>query len=225
MAQTVGSAVTRIIHDEGAVLHQFVDVLLCGRIGIARCALHPFIGVPVDALDAEVGSEACGLFNHGVAVLHVNIGVAVVAQHADGVFPAAHLLIIYIGKEFVHHILCLFDGGDRNATYADSRFCPQHIRGCVVVNQSEVVFQHIAFGVAQRVVRLVSGQYVVGADFAQSARHEAVIPVAVAKEQQILGLIVVAFGFVVKHLHETADGCGVRRTGREFVVNLVNRDD
>ena len=139
--------------------------------------------------------------------------------------PLSDAVLRRIVQELVHHVLCLFDAGDRDATYADSRFCPQHIRGCVVVHQSEVVFQHIAFGMAQRVVRFVSRENVVGVDFAQSARHEAVIPVAVAKEQQILGFIVVAFGFVVKHLHETADGCGVRRTGREFVVNLVNRDD
>ena len=52
----------------------------------------------------------------------------------------------------------------------------------------------------------------------------AVVVAAVAKQQQITWHVALAGSAVVKQFHQTAIGCGIGRSRRKFVVNLIDID-
>ena len=155
----------------------------------------------------------------------MEVGVAVVGHEADRVLPIAGILVQTVADGLVNHGLGFLDGAGRQSANGSITEVVDHVAALVVVEHAEIVVRTVALSLAHRVFRLVAQQEIVGRIVLPVAEHHAVVPCAVAKEDQVAGLILLALGPVVEHLHVAAVGVGIRRAARELIVELVSHDD
>ncbi len=104
----VGAAVTIVVHDERAFrLLPFYDVGHF-RVSVSRGRCHLVVSVPHHLAHLVCWTHGLQERGHLVGVAHVNVVVAVVAHHHDGVFPVAGVVVFHIFNGFVHHHLGVF---------------------------------------------------------------------------------------------------------------------
>ena len=192
----VGAAVTVVVHDERALgllpLYDVGDL----RIRVSRGRCHLVVGVPHHL--AHVVGRVQGLHEVGrlVGVAHVNVVVAVVAHHHDGVFPVAGVAVLNIAYGLVYHhlgILFRVDGQSAHGhvahvELADRRRCKVGALAVVEIREEAVVY--IAVHGAERVVALVGKQEVVGVEVLALGGEHAVVPYAGAEEQDVFRRVV-----------------------------------
>ena len=221
-----------IVHDECALLLVLLHELRHLGIAIARRRRLARVGIPHHFLDEIAGVALVCLDGGIVDVAHVGIAIAVVAHEHEGVLPGAGILVFGIADDLVHHHLCI--ALRRHGEAADG-----HIgqsggsligiaaggKGFAVVEHAEELIADVAVGLAERVVALEAEQVVVGRGLSPVAGEHAVIPCAVAEEQQEAWLVGLGLGTVVEHLQIPLVGGGIGGSAGELVVEFVGRYD
>ena len=213
-----------VVHHEHSVAHGLVQVVHHARIAETGGGRYALVGVEIDAADEIVGVLALYLANHGFSVLHVDVVVAVVVEETDGVFPCSHALVAHVVDKLIHHSFGFGSRQHGDAAHADARLGGEQVGRCVVVHERVVFLHHVAVGVAERVVRLIAQQIVVGRQSAECRGDHAVVPHAVAEKKQVLRTVHRGGGVVVEHLHEPTDGRGIGSSGGKLIVDLVSAD-
>ena len=230
MRHLVGTSVAGIVHDECALLLVLLHELCHLRIAITRRRRLARVGVPHHFLDEIAGMALVG-FNGGIVdVAHVGIAIAVVAHKDESVLPGAGILVFAIADDLVHHHLCIALRRHGEAAYGHIGQSGGPFVGIVtsgegfaIVEHAEELIADVAVGLAERVVALEAEQVVVGRGLSPVAAEHAVIPCAVAEEQQEARFVGLGFGTVVEHLQIALVGGGIGGSAGELVIELIGR--
>ena len=210
-----------IVHHQGAVFNLFLQEALHLGIGIALGGADAGIGIPHDLAHLHLRIGGLHLVANVVGILHVLVLIAVVAHHANHVLPCAGMAVLHVGDALVHHDGSLRGRGHGKASNAQIGLVAQQVPSLAVIEQAEIVFHDVASGIAHAVLALEAQQIVIGIGGSPCRAEHAVVPCAVAHENEVSGGLVLAGGAVVEHLHEAAVGRGVGRSAGEFVIDLV----
>ena len=220
---------TGIVHDERTLLLLLLDDIGYVGIAVTRRGHLLSIGIPHHFLHLVAGVGGHHLLGCNITVAHVEVAVAVVAHKHHHVLPGAGIVVIHIADGLVHHNLRV--GRCRYGEAADAQV--KHVGLAVVailqvdalaiVEIAEEAVIDVAVHLIEGVLALVAEQVVVGVEVAVAAGEHAVIPHAVAEEQQIARQVGIGLCPVVKHLHIAAIGVGVGCAARELVVQFVGR--
>ena len=146
--------------------------------------------------------------------------VTVVGCYAEGILPRAEVGVLCILVEFVYGQSGGLERGYGVAAYAQTHAVGLDFRARTVLEKSEIVFYHERFPLVDAGLRLV-GEQTVALRGMQRGHGLAVVVGAVAEEQQVTGAFALVGSPVVKHLHQSAIGCGVGGSRRKFVENLL----
>ena len=199
---------SRIVHDECTFLHDFIDVGIDIGIAVACSGLLHGVAVPIDALVVIIRKFLLRVGQHVFGILHVDVGLVVITHQANGVLPRSSISVGHVVDEFVNYILSISLSRNRQTTYTAVGHFLQRGDTFSVGEQSEILFQYIGVGVRPGVVGLVGKQVVVLEFRGESVGDEAVVPHAVAEQQEIEAsfLCTCQWGFfvllVVEHLHQ-----------------------
>ena len=228
----VGASMTGIVHDECSLLlillHEFLHlgIAVARRRGLAR------EGIPHHFPDQIAGMVLGSFVGCIVHVAHVHIIITVVAHEHEGVLPGAGITVLGIADDLVHHHLRVVLGCHGESSHSGIGQAGRPLNGIAaggeglaVVQQAEELVGHVAVGFAERVLALVAQQVVVNRGRAPVVGQHAVVPRAVAEQQQVAWLVGLARGTVVQHFHISLVGGGIGRAAREFVVDFVGGHD
>ena len=226
VTETVGDAVTAIVHDEGSLLHLLLHESRHVRIAVARRGGGTLVGVPVYLLDVEGGIHLLGHADGSIGLTHVHVAVAVVAHEAERVLPVAGIAVLHIVVYLIDQNLGLLFGTSRQTAYAHVGFVALgQASSLAFIEQAEIVVADVAVGGAVGVFTLVAEQEVVGRALGPVDSEHAVVPGTIAEEQQIAGHVGLGLGTIVEHLQIAAIGVGIGGSAAELVKELVGRHD
>ena len=130
-----------------------------------------------------------------------------------------------IVNDLIDHGGGLCQGASRQASHCDIDASTRDVGTLAIVEQTKVIVGDVAVELTEGVITLVAEQVVVGRLIAPIAGEHAVVPCAIAKEEQIAGLVGSGLGTIVEHLHITAIGIGIGSAAGELVIKLVGRHD
>ena len=230
MTDAVGGAVAAVVHNQCAVAHLLLDEPLgIGEAG-AGGAADALVGIPVDLLDVEIGVVAgYDVVGHSVGLEHVDVAlavVAVVAYEADDVLPVTTVVVPTVAYNLVDHHLSL---GER-ACWKTADTDVGQVAACqadalALVEHAEEVVADVALSGAERVLALEAEQEIVGRQADPVGAGHAVVPGAVAEEQQVAWHVGLGCGSVGEHLQVSAVGIGIGGAAGKLIEQLVGRDD
>ena len=214
-----------IIHDEGSRSLLLFDDFSSLGIGIARRGGFAGIGIPHHFLDEKGGIGGKHIICHLIGILHVDVPVSVIAHKHQGVLPGAYIGILGIADGLVYQHLGIFCIGYREAAYGYILQLTVRIQsGSLAEHAEPAVADETGYG-TEGVFTLEAQQIIVGIQvFATGGKH-AVIPYAVAEEQEIFRHISLALCAVGKHAQVAAVGVGIGGTARKFVIEFIGRHD
>ena len=218
-------AMSGIIHDEGSRSLLLLDDSRCFGIGIARRGSFAGIGIPHHLLDEIGGIGGEHIICHLIGILHVEVAVSVIAHKHQGVLPGAYIGILGITDGLVYQHLGFFCISYRKTTYG-------YILQLAVRIQSGSLAEHAEPAVADEagygtdgVFTLKAQQVIVRIQGSATGGKHAVIPYAVAEEQEIFRHISLALRLIRKHAQVAAVGVGIGGTARKFVIEFIGRHD
>ena len=141
-------------------------------------------------------------FSHVVDVFHVRVDVrelrVIVAHKHYGVLPVARVFVLHVCDGLVGHCASLFLCPDWEASDTDVHFVvDSRADALAVVEQCKPAVVDVARELADRVFTFVCQQEVVGRSQSPVAAEHAVVPSAVAIEQQVFRHVCLALGSVV----------------------------
>ena len=224
--QLVCSAMPAVVHDERAVGLQLLDERGHLRIGIACSRRLTLVGIPHHLAYLVRGIPRRYLVRCLINIGHVPVFVAVVAHEDERVLPGTGIVVDRISDGLVYHRLGLSFGRHGEPSHGHIQLVGSlRIATLSLVEQTEEAIVHVAIEFAERIVALKTQQIVVSIEQTGIGRAHAVVPYAVAKQQQILGHVGLSLRTVVEHLQVAPVGIGIGRTARKLVVQLVGRHD
>ena len=227
----VGSAVSGIVHHQGAISHLLFDQSRHIRETVTRRRGGTLVGIPVDLLHIITGIGILHEGSHTIGSRHVRVVVAVVTHHTDGILPRTRQFIIGIADGLVHKHLGLFETAGRETSHrhiglTQIGFGTRALFYLFpIVEQGVEVVTHITIHMTERVLALETQQEIIGITTAPIRCQHAVVVGTVAKEQQVSGHLGIRLRTVVEHLHIASVGRGIRRAAAELMIELVGRDD
>ena len=215
-----------VVDDEGSRGLQLLDFLRGVGVSVARGGGDTRIGIPHHLLRLVAGVVGGHYIRDVVGIVHVTVGVAVVAEDGNDILPTSGIGILHIVDGLVGEGLRVVDGRDGEAAYGEVEFVGRHgVDALAVVEQAiEAVVDdtvHLVVGV----FALIAEQQVVGGKAAAVGGEQAVVPLAVAEEKKVLGHVGLACGAVVEHLHIAPVGIGIGGAAGELVVDFVGGYD
>ena len=216
-------AMSGIIHDEGSRSLLLLDDLGCLGIGIARRGGFAGIGIPHHLLDEIGGIGGEHIICHLIGILHVEVAVSVIAHKHQGVLPGAYIGILSITDGLVYQHLGFFCIGYREAAYGYIlQFAARIQSGSLAEHTEPAVADEAGYG-AEGVFTLKAQQVIVWIQDSATGGKHAVIPYAVAEEQEIFRHICLALRLIGKHAQVAAVGVGIGGTARKFVIEFISR--
>ena len=87
-----------------------------------------------------------GVGQHVLGILHVNVGLVIIAHHTDGILPNGSLLIIDVAVDFVDNNRCIVCRSCCDTSNGNVGLFCQKIASFIVVQQSEIIVAHKATG-------------------------------------------------------------------------------
>ena len=99
----IGSAVTRVVHDQGSLLHLLPDEPRHIRIAVARRGRLAGIGIPHHTLHLVGGVLLLHQTCCSIGIIHVGILVTVVAHKTEHVLPSSGIGVEHIVLYLVYH--------------------------------------------------------------------------------------------------------------------------
>ena len=218
-------AMSGIIHDEGSCSLLLLDDLGCLWIGIARRGGFAGIGIPHHLLDEIGGIGGEHIICHLIGILHVEVAVSVIAHKHQGVLPGAYIGILSITDGLVYQHLGFFCISYREAAYGYILQLTVRIQsGSLAEHTEPAVADEAGYG-AEGVFTLKAQQIIVWIQGSATGGKHAVIPYAVAEEQEIFRHICLALRLIRKHAQVAAVGVGIGGTARKFVIEFIGRHD
>ncbi len=205
-------AMSGIIHDEGSRRLLLFDDFSSLGIGIARRGGFAGIGIPHHLLDEIGGIGGEHIICHLIGILHVDVFVSVIAHKHQGVLPGAYIGILGIADGLVYQHLGIFCIGYREAAYGYILQLTVRIQsGSLAEHAEPAVADEAGYG-TEGVFTLKAQQIIVWIQgFATGGKH-AVIPYAVAEEQEIFRHI----GLALCADQKACAGSGGRRWHRGY---------
>ena len=218
-------AMSGIIHDEGSRSLLLFDNPRCFGIGIARRGSFAGIGIPHHLLDEIGGIGGEHIICHLIGILHVEVAVSVIAHKHQGVLPGAYIGILSITDGLVYQHLGFFCISYREAAYGYIlQFTVRIQSGSLAEHTEPAVADEAGYG-AEGVFTLKAQQIIVWIQGSATGGKHAVIPYAVAEEQEIFRHICLALRLIGKHAQVAAVGVGIGGTARKFVIEFIGRHD
>ena len=216
-------AMSGIIHDEGSRSLLLLDNLGCLGIGIARRGGFAGIGIPHHLLDEIGGIGGEHIICHIIGILHVEVAVSVIAHKHQRVLPGAYIGILSITDGLVYQHLGFFCIGYREAAYGYIlQFTARIQSGSLAEHTEPAVADEAGYG-AEGVFTLKAQQVIVWIQDSATGGKHAVIPYAIAEEQEIFRHICLALRLIRKHAQVAAVGVGIGGTARKFVIEFIGR--
>ena len=214
-----------IIHDEGSRRLLLFDHLGYLGIGIARRGGFAGIGIPHHLLDeiGWIGGEH--IICHLIGILHVEVPVSVIAHKHQRVLPGAYIGILGIADGLVYQHLGFFYIGYREAAYGYILQLTVRVQsGSLAEHTEPAVADEAGYG-TEGVFTLKAQQVIVRIQVSATGGKHAVIPYAIAEEQEIFRHIGLALCAVGKHAQIAAVGVGVGCAARKLVIEFIGRYD
>ena len=155
----------------------------------------------------------------------MDVSVSVIAHKHQGVLPGACIGILCITDGLVYQHLGIFCIGYREAAYSYILQLTVRIQsGSLAEHAEPTVADETVYG-AEGVFTLKAQQIIVWIQDSATGGKHAVIPYAVAEEQEIFRHIGLALRFIGKHAQVAAIGVGIGGTARKFVIEFIGRHD
>ena len=212
-----------IIHDEGSRSLLLLDDSRCFGIGIARRGGFAGIGIPHHLLDEIGGIGGEHIICHIIGILHVEVSVSVIAHKHQGVLPGACIGILGIADGLVYQHLGIFCISYRKTTYGYILQFTVRIQSGSLAEHAEPTVADEAGNGTEGVFTFKAQQVIVRIQDSATGGKHAVIPYAIAEEQEIFRHICLALRLIGKHAQIAAVGVGIGGTARKFVIEFVGR--
>ena len=195
------AAMTGIVHDECSCGLLLLDDFGHLGISLARRTGLTLVGIPHHFLDKIAGITGGHILGSIVGIFHVQVAIAVITHEHECVLPCPGIGIGGIVDGLVYQDLSILGIGYGETPHADVEPVGFfEIGALTIVQQSEPAIVYIAGDFIEGVFALEAKQMVVGIEVAALGGKHAIIPHAVAEEQEILGHRRSSGGTVVHHL-------------------------
>ena len=155
----------------------------------------------------------------------MEVSVSVIAHKHQGVLPGACIGILSITDGLVYQHLGFFCISYRKTTYGYILQLTVRIQsGSLAEHTEPAVADEAGYG-AEGVFTLKAQQIIVWIQGSATGGKHAVIPYAVAEEQEIFRHVSLALRLIGKHAQVAAVGVGIGGTARKFVIEFIGRHD
>ena len=151
----------------------------------------------------------------------MNIVISIVTHEHDGVLPGSAILILAVIDGLVDHDLRLGYCGYRESAHANVLQLTSCVGACTFGQNAHPAVTCIAGCLAKRVLALIDEKVIVWIKPLAVGCEHAVVPNAVAKEQQILRHVGLCRSSVLQHSEIATIGIGIGCATRELIVQLV----
>ena len=151
--------------------------------------------------------------------------VAVIAHEHQGVLPGSGIGVLLVADGLVHQYLGFLRCSYRESSYRHILEFGSRIGSLSFTDDSQPAVAHIAGGLAERVIALMTEQVIIRIQQPAVCREHPVVPYAVAEEQQILGHVGSRSRPVAQHPEIAAIGIDIGGTAGEFIIEFIGGHD
>ena len=155
----------------------------------------------------------------------MEILVAVIAHEHQGVLPGSGIGVLLVVDGLVHQYLGFLHRGHRESSYRHILQFGFRIGTLPLADDSQPAVAHIAGGLAERVIALMTEQVIIRIQQPAFCREHPVVPYAVAEEQKILRHVSSRSRPVAQHPQIAAVGIGIGGTAGEFIIEFIGGHD
>ena len=153
----------------------------------------------------------------------MDVSVSVIAHKHQRVLPDACIGILSITDGLVYQHLGIFCIGYREAAYGYILQLTVRVQsGSLAEHTEPAVADEAGYG-TEGVLTLKAQQIIIWIQVSATGGKHAVIPYAVAEEQEIFRHVSLALRLIGKHAQVAAVGVGIGGTARKFVIEFIGR--
>ena len=218
MRHLIGTTMTSIVHDQGAISLLLLHYLLHFGISIARRGSLATIGIPHHLLYQIVRIMACYIICHIIGIGHVQVVIAIITHKHQGVLPCSGIGIGGIIDGFIYQYLGFCRCGNGESAHRHVLQFTLRMTASPLAQDAHPAITHIAIDGTEGVFALIAEQVIVWIQVSAILSQHPVVPYAVAEEQEILRHICLRSRLVGQHTEIAAIGVGIGRATGELIV-------